>query len=129
MKVSIQEKNLEGLVRFKGSVSNAEIAKEYCRATLSVNLSPTGGWDKSVIESLMAGCPVFVSNRALLPVFGDYSDIFVFEQGNAQDLAQKIEAFLQNKDKDIIVKTLSQNAIKKYDLGNLVSHIIDQLET
>jgi len=129
LEVSIQEKNLERVVRFKGSVSSAEIAKEYCRATLSVNLSPTGGWDKSVLESLTAGCPVFASNRALTPVFGEYADIFLFEQGNAKDLAQKIEAFLQNKDKDIIVKILSQNAIKKYDLGNLVSHIIDQLET
>ncbi len=123
LKVSIQEKNLEGLVRFKSSVSNAEISKEYCKATLSVNLSPTGGWDKSVLESLMAGCPVFVSNTALTPVFGEYSDIFLFEQGNAKDLAQKIEAFLQNKDKDIIVKTLSQNAIKKYDLGFLINTI------
>ncbi len=128
LKKTIREKNLGSVVMFVGRVQNSDIAHEYSKATLSVNLSPTGGWDKSVLESLMAGCPVFASNKALSPVFGEYADTFVFEQGNAQDLASKIEVFLQNRDKDIIVHTLSENAMKKYDLRNLVLNIIDQLE-
>mgnify|MGYP000284661943 CR=1 FL=1 len=127
LKLSVQEKHLEEVIRFSGSVNNMEIAKKYCNSTLSVNLSPTGGWDKSVLESIIARCPVFFSNKALVPVFGEYADMFCYEHGNTQDLADKITLFLDRRDRDVILRTLSNDVIRKYDLSVLVRTIYCQL--
>ncbi|MFZ2770042.1 MAG: glycosyltransferase, partial [Minisyncoccia bacterium] len=106
LKKLIKDKNLEDVVLFKGPVSNVEISDVYAEANLSINMSPKGGWDKVVIESLMAYCPVFASNLALKPVFGADSDKFLFEYQNPQDLAYKVESFLTLGNKEESTKSL-----------------------
>lgn len=128
LKELIKEKNLENIVLFKGLVSNAEISGIYAGANLSVNMSPKGGWDKVVIESIMAQCPVFASNLALKPVFGEYSDKFLFEYKNPLDLANKIEAFLTTSDREIIIKNLHDHAVAEYDFKNLMRKIVEKLQ-
>ncbi|MHB0978206.1 MAG: glycosyltransferase [Minisyncoccota bacterium] len=127
LKKLIKEKNLENLVLFKGPVSNAEISGVYAVANLSVNMSPKGGWDKVVIESIMAQCPVFASNLALKPVFGEYSDKFLFEYKNPLDLANKVEAFLATPDKETVIKSLHDHVVAEYDFKNLIRKITVKL--
>lgn len=127
LKLIIKEKSLENMVHFKGAIPNTEIAGVYCGANMSVNLSPKGGWDKAVIESLMAKCPVFTSNLALKPVFGAYSQMFLFEHKNPQDLARKIESFLKGNDREKIINDLNKRSIKEYDFKNLIKKIISEL--
>jgi len=128
LKKLIKEKDLGDVVLFKGSISNAEIAGVYSGANLSVNMSPQGGWDKVVIESLMAYCPVFASNLALKPVFGADVDKFLFEYKNPQDLAYKIEVFLALENKENIIKVLHDHAVAEYDFKNLMKKIITKLQ-
>jgi len=128
LKKLIKEKNLENVVLFKGSVINTEISGVYAGANLSVNMSPKGGWDKVVIESLMAYCPVFASNMALKPVFGIDGDIFLFEYKNPQDLAYKIESFLALKNKEEIIKILHDHAVAEYDFKNLIKKIVNKIK-
>jgi glycosyltransferase involved in cell wall biosynthesis len=127
LKKIVREKNLEDVVLFKGPISNTEISGVYSRANLSVNMSPKGGWDKVVIESLMAKCPVFASNLALKPVFGDYGHMFLFKHKDPLDLANEIEVFLAPNNKEAIVKELHDNAIAQYDIKNLVKKIVKKL--
>ncbi|MFZ2072137.1 MAG: glycosyltransferase [Minisyncoccia bacterium] len=127
LKKTVKEKNLENIVLFKGLISNAEISGVYSRANLSVNMSPQGGWDKVVIESIMAHCPVFASNLALKPVFLGYQHNFMFEYKNPQDLAYKIETFLAQNNQEAIIKELHDNAIAQYDIKNLVMKITSKL--
>ena len=128
LKQLIKAKNLEGVVLFMGPVSNADISSVYAKANLSVNMSPTGGWDKVVIESLMAYCPVFASNLALKPVFGVYNDQFLFEYQNPQDLAYKIESFLALGNREEIVKNLHNHAVAEYDVKNLIKKIVGKIK-
>jgi glycosyltransferase involved in cell wall biosynthesis len=124
LKSTIKDKHLENVVTFKGAIPSAEIAGVYCSANTSVNLAPTGGWDKTVIESIMAKCPVFASNQGLKPIFGEYADKFLFEQNNPLDLANKIESFLDENDKDIIMGNLRNHAVNEYGLENLIRKIV-----
>lgn len=128
LKLIVKEKSLENVVHFKGSLPNTEIAWVYCGANLSVNMSPKGGWDKAVIESLMAKCPVFASNLALKPVFTEYSNKFLFGHKNPQDLANKIESFLAENDKEKIINNLREHAVKEYDFKNLIRKITERLK-
>ena len=128
LKKLVKEKYLENVVVFKGIVKNEQISGVYAGANLSVNLSPKGGWDKVVIESIMAYCPVFASNLALKPVFAEYSDKFLFEYKNPSDLAIKIRTFLAEEDKEIVMKNLRDHAIKEYDFKNLIKNICVYME-
>ena len=127
LKSMIKAKNLEKVITFKGKVPNTKIQEVYYRANLSVNLTPEGGWDKSVIESIMAKCPVFASNLALLPVFGEYKNSFIFEYQNPEDLASKIEIFLADTNRDVIMENLQREVVKKFDLNILIQKISDNL--
>ena len=86
-------------------------------------MSPKGGWDKVIIESLMAQCPVFASNLALKPVFGAESDKFLFEPQNPQDLAYKVESFLALQNQEEIIKVLQNHVVAEYDFKNLIKKI------
>jgi len=127
IKLIIKEKELGRIISFRGSIPNTEISKVYCSATISANMAPKGGWDKAVIESLMAKCPVFASNLALKPVFGEYSNKFLFEHKNPLELANKIESFLAENEKEKIINNLREHAIKEYDIKNLVKKITSKL--
>lgn len=128
LKKMIKEKSLESVVVFRGSIPNSEIVSKYCKASLSVNMTPTGGWDKVVIESLVAGCPVFASNIGLKPVFGEYAHKFLFEYNNPLDLASKIEAYLSEQDKMVIMSSLKDRTVKQYDFKNIIKNITYKLQ-
>jgi len=123
LKKMIQDKSLASTFTFRGGVPNSEIPIEYCKASLSVNMTPTGGWDKVVVESLVAGCPVFASNIALKPVFGEYVDRFLFEYNNPLDLAYKIEQFLVLENRNSIIQNLHNHTVREYDFKNLIKRI------
>lgn len=123
LKNLIKEKSLKENIVFRGPISNSEIGEVFSRANLSVNLTPDGGWDKVVIESLMAYCPVFASNLGLKHVFGKYADKLMFEYRNSQDLAYKIENFLALENRDSIIQNLHDRAVREYDFKNLMKKI------
>jgi glycosyltransferase involved in cell wall biosynthesis len=120
--------SVNNLIQFKGNVPNRLLTSEYCKASISVNMTPTGGWDKSVIESLMCGCPVFASNKSLKEVFGEYSDLFLFKFQDAGDLSEKIKNWSLNLDKQKIINKLMDQVRTKYDYRVLISKIVDKLK-
>lgn len=127
LKKMIQEKSLGEVVSFKDPLSNMEIAGEYCKANLSVNMTPTGGWDKVVIESLAAGCPVFASNLALKSVFGEYAPKFLFEYNNPLDLASKVESFIAETDADKVISSLKDHVVEQYNFKNLIRNLVAKI--
>jgi glycosyltransferase involved in cell wall biosynthesis len=70
----------------------------YFTADFSVNLAPTGGIDKAVLESMAAGVPTLAANRAFKSYFGMYADRLLFMLRDPRDLAEKIASLASSQD-------------------------------
>lgn len=90
----VKKYGLDDIVSFAGDVKPVDMPVKYAAADITVNLTPTGGLDKAVLESMAAGVPVLSSNRA----FGGYFESaaeglgsrLIFKEGDAEGLAGKI---------------------------------------
>jgi glycosyltransferase involved in cell wall biosynthesis len=118
---------LSNIVEFVGNIKNTELPQHICGSTITVNLTPTGGIDKSVLESMSSGRPVLVSNTAFAPVFGQYAPDLVFEYRNAADLSAKIEKLITGGKYEAIATSLHETAVKYYDVSMIVKTIVDYL--
>lgn len=123
LKKLIANYRLDDRVDFKGSVPHARIQDVYCRADVSVNLTPTGGIDKVVLESLAAKVPAFSSNEAFKSYLGRYAGDFLFRFGDPEDLARKIEIFLGRPDKGEVLDFLYEQVRTRAGLSNLIEKI------
>ena len=80
-----------------GAVAYPQVNAWYRRATVVVNASGTGSLDKVVLEAMASERPVLTSNPAaagVLRELGAEGEALVFEQGSAEDLAEKLEQLL-----------------------------------
>ena len=123
----VKKHHLEEQVHFSGSVPNKEVAKHYWDADLSVNLAPTGGIDKAVLESMAAGLPVLVSNKAFGPYFTPLWERFNFKERDPQDLALKIKNLIESTDLKKISKALVGVAQLKAGFSKVVKSIREEL--
>ncbi|MBI2482122.1 MAG: glycosyltransferase family 4 protein [Candidatus Vogelbacteria bacterium] len=114
---------LEDIISFVGSVPNRLICDYYCQADLTVNLTPTGGIDKAVLESMAAGLPVLTSNQAFRDYFGIYADRLIFTLRDAKDLADKISTVIIS-DRAPIANYLQQVVKERSDVSSLINKII-----
>jgi glycosyltransferase involved in cell wall biosynthesis len=119
----IQEKKIEHIVTFVGSIPYKDITQTFYNADLSVNLTPTGGIDKAVLESFATGTPTFISNEAFSTFLGEYKDKLLVKYQDAEDLATKIIAYVNHHDSSMI-KFLSLKVHTEYSVESLVRRIL-----
>lgn len=118
--VSLQEK---GKLFFRGAVPNEKTPAIFNAHLVSVNLTPKGNYDKTILEGMACGTLPLVSS----PAFNDIiPPEFRFRENDSRDLAEKIK----------FVFSLSPVAVAKYGadcrraveknhaLTNLVSKIL-----
>lgn len=123
LKRIIIETNTQDVVEFRGFVPPSQIQNLYGMSDLSINLAPTGGLDKVVLESIACGVPVLVSNSTFIDLFGKYSGDLVFLEKNQDDLAEKIKALIDNNEKQKIADYLLVRSKERHDLGNTIDKI------
>lgn len=123
----ISKYGLEDEVRFVGDVLPIRIPEYYANSDATINLAPTGGLDKVVLESMAAGVPVFVTNETFRGYLGAYADILMFKEGDANDLAIKIMRLFMRNDVVQIGKNLQEVIRGRADLQMLVRTIFDKL--
>jgi glycosyltransferase involved in cell wall biosynthesis len=121
----IAEKKLENTVSFAGKVSDINLW--FWKSDLSVNLCPTGGLDKAVLESMAAETPVMVSNEAFREYFGKYRVRMMFKERDPADLARKLEAFIGATDKKEVTRHLLEEVGKRSSLRALIGRIVEIL--
>jgi len=124
----IQEKKLENFISFFGKVPHTKIIKFYQNIDIFVNLCPTGGMDKVVLEAMACGDPVLICNRTFGRDFGKYAEKLIFQEKNAQDLAQKIHSLENLKDRVEIRSFLRKQVVQKHNLDNLIGKIISEFK-
>ena len=126
--VQVAALGLSGAVHFAGASGYGELPNVYRRAAATVNLAPTGGSDKVVLESLSCGVPVFVSNRAFESLLGEYTGRFLFRERDSVDLADKLERFFKDSSMSGIV-VLQERVRRGYSLSALIGTICTGLAT
>lgn len=102
-----------------GYVSDdVKLVEVYSLADLFVIPSREDNLPNTVLESLACGTPVIGSNIGGIPdmvrpdITGD-----LFEVGNSEELAQKINAWFERDDLDQISKNCREIAVNEYDLS------------
>jgi glycosyltransferase involved in cell wall biosynthesis len=82
-------------VTFTGGLL-AEAVRDWSRrATVAVNLSPPGLFDKAALESMLTGVPTIVSNAAFDDLLGEHvSWLRIAEPDDMQGLAAKLESLI-----------------------------------
>ena len=125
----LKENNLNNFVDFKGAVSFDDIVGRYQNSNLSINLCPTGGMDKTVLESLACGLPVVVINKSFEDVLCDFKDLMILEDESAEDLSEKILG-IKNLGEDEIdgVKIKMRDLAGDFALDKLILKIFGDLE-
>lgn len=123
LKEQVKAFGLEETVIFAGAVPNRLICDYYCQADLTVNLTPTGGIDKAVLESMAAGVPVLTSNQAFADYFGVHASQLLFPERNSEVLAQKIKQ-LSGGDLNQLGNYLQQVARERAGVSSLIGKII-----
>lgn len=134
LKKMTDDLNLGDYVKFVGRISNKDIAPYYTLADLSVNLCPTGGVDKAVLESMACAVPAITLNKTFAPIFGMGQKEFILENNDPRELAGKIHNFYSlwrnfaEKPKIDILKTdIRKTIIDSFDLKKTIKRIVSEL--
>lgn len=91
------EKGLDAIIRFEPGAPFSEGPRIFSGSEIYVNLGGSGMYDKTIFEAAACGTLSLASSK-------DYADIadpkLVFKEGDAEDLAQKLEALLSLSESD-----------------------------
>lgn len=120
----IEEKELKNEVNFAGGFVYRDLPIKLQNSHITVNMTPPGGMDKVVLESILLGIPAFVSNTAFRDLFGQYSDLFLYSFGDSSDLANKIYNFINTPDAQNIINIMYSKVRKDFSLDSLIDKII-----
>lgn len=119
LKELVAQYKINNNIEFLAGASHAKIPKYYREADLFVNPSSTGSLDKVVLEAMASGCLVLTCNEAYEKIL---QDKYLFEKGNAMDLANKIA--------DLIAAPpdpkLRGIVVRHHNLNNLIDGIVSQ---
>ncbi|OGZ15184.1 MAG: hypothetical protein A3G11_01050 [Candidatus Lloydbacteria bacterium RIFCSPLOWO2_12_FULL_51_9] len=98
----IVAKNLSDIVTMHGRKPYNEMPDFYRRATAVVNMCPTGGMDKTVLEGLASRTLAVVANTAFRELFGEYADELIYPYQNAEALAEKVKMLFAKSDTELV---------------------------
>jgi len=127
LKRQVKALSLEPYVQFAGPVPYGKMPEVYKNADVSVNLAPTGGLDKAVLESMAAGLPTLVSNGGFAGFLGPYRQRLLFAQDDAADLAQKLAALYHATDRAALGAYLRGQVAAHSSLDSLIDKLISLL--
>lgn len=123
IKALVNDLKLGSQIEFIDFVPYSRLPEYFKKANLFINMAPTGGIDKVVLEAMASGSLVLVSNTAFRKYFGEY-DLF-FRASDANDLAGKIIKLIEMPVQGIenMSAFLVQSVKKHHDLKNTINKI------
>jgi glycosyltransferase involved in cell wall biosynthesis len=129
LKDLITKFNLNNYIKFIGKIPNKDIVKYYNESNLSVDLCPTGGVDKVVLESMACGVPVIVLNKTFVPILAAYQKELILKEDDPGELADKIFNFyfFDKSFMEKMKKELRDKIIKLFNLEEIIKKIITEL--
>ncbi|MBI5712161.1 MAG: glycosyltransferase family 4 protein [Chloroflexi bacterium] len=91
---------LSDRITLVGAVGYDRIPFEYQQAAVHVNLCPTGGLDKAVLEGMACGAIALVRNETFRAVLGDLTERLIVASDDPKVIAARIETLLNLPDED-----------------------------
>lgn len=122
---TVEEKGLGEIITFAGVIPNRDILPYLHDADVFVNPSQTGSLDKAAAEAMAAELPMLTANEAFREVLGDYRDVLMYEKGNTEALAEKIErlAALSAEERASIGAGLRELIMRNHSLEGFIKKI------
>lgn len=117
---------MTGQVEFLGNVPPDEVSDRICRIHATVNLAPTGGMDKAVLESLAVGVPAFVANKAFAEVFDARAGEFIIEPAEPEILARKLADFFVNLESQRVGE-ITERVRSRFSVEALITKLFEHL--
>jgi len=113
---------LNNYIEFIGSVPHKEIPNIYNDAFLNINLCPTGGVDKAVLEAMACGCIPITTNEAFTDIL---SNTLLIPKDNPNELAGKIKEIINTDEEKIneLRKQLRNEVEENHNLAKLINKI------
>lgn len=123
----VQALGLVKSMQFIGPVPNHQVAQWYQRSFAHVNCSPPDhSLDKAVLEAMACGKPSLSSTLGFKETIGEWADRLIFQHGNPDDLARKIEELLRLSDgeRQAMGMYLRESVMKRHDLEKLADRVV-----
>lgn len=131
LRAQVQQLGLGERVRFAGVLLGPRLLEACQRATLAVNLSPPGLFDKAALESMACGVPTLVANPAFAPLLGDDAPLLLCPDPTPAELAARLGALLalSEQARHVIGQRLRARVLAQHSLASLIPRLVNVLET
>lgn len=126
LKALVHQLALDGIVQFHPAVPNRELPSWYRRCTVHVNLTATGSGDKVTWEAMACGRVAVAANEGYRESFGVYADRLLFEYGNPNSLAEKLEwvLTLDLQERRALERYLRRQVEQHHSLDRLIDKLV-----
>ena len=133
------QRELEGLCaqlgqrcRFTGDLPAAGVRDWNRRATIAVNTSPVGLFDKSALESMACALPTVVCNPAFAPVLGEHRDLLMIDgPEDSTGLRERLGHLLSlpEGERRRIGRALRAGVMREHSLNALIGRLLSVFES
>ncbi len=117
-------------IKWSGRIPHSQTVAIFQESDVTVNMTPTGSFDKAMLEAMACGALVLSSNRAWLKFFdSELQELLLFRQNDPRDLVQKlgrvldldeaVKSELRQKMRNIIIEHHSQKQWAQKLIANL----------
>ncbi len=129
LKEMTKKLQLENFVTYAGYISEQEKLNYYQKATVLVENSIKEGWGMIVVEANACGTPVVAARSpGLRDAVLDQSTGFLYDYGNIEQLTQKIEFLLDDKNLNWKMGDAGIEWAKKFSWDNCAQDMIKIIE-
>ncbi len=118
--------------QFTGDLRAEQVRDWNRRATVAVNTSPVGLFDKSALESMACALPTVVCNPAFAPALGEYRELLMIDgpedvTGLRERLAHLLA--LPDGERERIGQALRDGVIREHSLKTLIQRLLAVFES
>jgi glycosyltransferase involved in cell wall biosynthesis len=123
----ISKEGLSDTVLLKPGVKNEETPEIYNAYTVFINLTPTGSFDKTILEAMACGTLAVSTNKILQDAV---PPLFVAKEGSVSDETEHLKEILalSQKEKERYGTQLRDYVIARHSLTHLVSTLVPLLK-
>ncbi|MAF59727.1 hypothetical protein CL631_02705 [bacterium] len=118
----------EGALTFNKGVPYEKTPRIYSAYEIFINATPSGSFDKTILEAINCGMIPVICNEA----FGkDFPKELLFTEGDSKDLKNKLEKLFNKnaEEKKELQKYLREHILKEHSLDDLILLLSDEIRS